>query len=183
MLRITRLTAADAAVARELFLTMAAVFDDDAVPLDDGYLRALLERDSFWALAAFDDDRIVGGLTAHTVPLTTSAASVIFIYDLAVVPSSSPDGLSIVRGSGRNGRHDDGNHVDKTRSGTCAKHRCGHGRELRAGRQVGSRDRNLRHRLPAKEKARPLGRGCDITSRRGCGPSKTFDLDIAGRFG
>lgn len=93
MLRITRLTAADGPVARELFLTMAAVFDDDAEPLDDEYLRALLARDSFWALAAFDGDRIVGGLTAHTLPLTTSASSEIFIYDLAVVPSQQRRGV------------------------------------------------------------------------------------------
>lgn len=93
MVRIARLTSADGVVARELFATMAAVFDDDAEPLADAYLDALLGRDSFWALAAFDGAAVVGGLTAHTLPLTTSEASEIFIYDLAVVPAQQRRGI------------------------------------------------------------------------------------------
>lgn len=86
-MRIERLTTSDRARARETFLLMADVFDEDATPLGDAYLDRLLARDAFWALAAVDDaGTVVGGLTAHTLPMTTAEASALFIYDLAVRP-------------------------------------------------------------------------------------------------
>ncbi len=69
---------------------MAAVFAEDAEdaedaePLSDHYLACLLERESFWALAAFVGEDVVGGITAHTLPMTRSQSSEVFIYDLAV---------------------------------------------------------------------------------------------------
>lgn len=71
-------------MARDMFAMMAAVFAEDAEPLTDGYLDWLLDRDSFWAIAAFAGDDIVGGITAHTLPMTRSPSSEVFIYDLAV---------------------------------------------------------------------------------------------------
>ena len=35
-------------------------------------------------MAAFADDLLVGGLSAHVVPMTTSESSELFIYDIAV---------------------------------------------------------------------------------------------------
>ena len=67
-----------------MFAMMAAVFVEDAEPLTDDYLVWLLDRDSFWAIAAFVGDDIVGGITAHTLPMTRSSSSEVFIYDLAV---------------------------------------------------------------------------------------------------
>ncbi|MEZ5291137.1 MAG: GNAT family N-acetyltransferase [Vicinamibacterales bacterium] len=90
---ITRLTPADAALARETFLTMAAVFETDAEPLGDDYLARLLEREDFWALAAVDGPAVVGGLTAHVLPMTTSETRALFIYDLAVVPDRQRHGI------------------------------------------------------------------------------------------
>ena len=84
MIRIVRLTRADLVLARELFLTMAAVFAEPCEPLDDDYLDRLLGRANFWAMAAFIGDDLAGGLTAHTLPMTTSPSSTIFIYDIAV---------------------------------------------------------------------------------------------------
>lgn len=83
-LRVRRLTVGDNAVALSTFAMMAAVFGESVGPLDDGYLERLLRRDSFWAIAAFDGSDVVGGLTAHTLPMTRSSSSEIFIYDLAV---------------------------------------------------------------------------------------------------
>lgn len=84
-IRIDRLTVAERNRARELFLLMAGVFETRAEPLSDDYLTRILGRDDFWALAALVDGRTVGGLTAHTLPLTRGEVSEIFIYDLAVV--------------------------------------------------------------------------------------------------
>ena len=79
-----RLGPMDQDLAKRLFVTMAEVFGEASRPLTDGYLRRLLGREDFWAIAAFADDEIVGGLTAHTLPLITSESSEIFIYDVAV---------------------------------------------------------------------------------------------------
>ena len=79
-----RLTAGDAEVARRLFTLMAEVFDEASVLLSDRYLEQLLGRPQFWAIAAFADDQLVGGVTAHALPMTTSESSELFIYDISV---------------------------------------------------------------------------------------------------
>lgn len=79
-----RLTAADAEVARRLFELMAQVFEEPNEPLSDEYLLKLLRRSDFWAIAAFMDDELVGGLTAYTLPMTRQELSELFIYDIAV---------------------------------------------------------------------------------------------------
>jgi hypothetical protein len=38
----------------------------------------------FWAIAAFAAKDIGGGITAHTLPMTRTESSEIFIYDVAV---------------------------------------------------------------------------------------------------
>src|SRR5688572_24079965 len=83
-IRTLRLTAAHAATARQLFQLMARVFDEPGEPLNDEYLLALLKRQEFWVIAAFTEDELIGGLTAHTLPLTRQQSSELFIYDIAV---------------------------------------------------------------------------------------------------
>jgi aminoglycoside 3-N-acetyltransferase I len=90
---VRRLTTADCALARELFLTMAGVFEVPAVPLSDGYLGRLLASPDFRAFAAVDGDRVVGGLRAHVLPMTTSERSELFLYDIAVVPAQQRRGV------------------------------------------------------------------------------------------
>lgn len=63
---------------------MAEVFAEGCDHLSDDYLDRLLSRNDFWAIAAFTDDEIVGGLTAHTLSMTRTESSEVFIYDLAV---------------------------------------------------------------------------------------------------
>jgi aminoglycoside 3-N-acetyltransferase I len=82
--RIARLGAGDGAVARTLFATMAAVFEEKHEALSDEYITKLLARDDLWVLAATYGDEIVGGLTAHTLLMTRSESREIFIYDIAV---------------------------------------------------------------------------------------------------
>ncbi len=79
-----RLGDGDIARARTLFALMAEVFAEEHLPLRDEYVAELLARDSMWILAATLGDAIVGGLTAHTLPMTRSESREIFIYDIAV---------------------------------------------------------------------------------------------------
>ncbi|WP_394247885.1 GNAT family N-acetyltransferase [Arthrobacter pityocampae] len=81
---IKRLTRKDLPAAKTMFEMMARVFEEDYEPLDNDYLGDLLRREEFWALAAFAGPDLVGGLTAHTLPMTRSPSSEVFIYDLAV---------------------------------------------------------------------------------------------------
>jgi aminoglycoside 3-N-acetyltransferase I len=81
---IRRLTRGDAQQAREMFDVLTAAFGEPTEPLSDDYVDRLLSSTSFWAIAAFVDDRVVGGITAHTIPMTRSASAELFVYDLAV---------------------------------------------------------------------------------------------------
>ncbi len=83
-MRLKRLKAGDRELARALFILMTEVFEEGSGVLSDGYIDRLLGREDFWAIAAFVDDAIVGGLTAHTLPMTRAEYSEIFIYDIAV---------------------------------------------------------------------------------------------------
>ncbi len=89
-MHIRRLGPGDEDVAVATFSTMAAVFEEAAATPDASavvgtdYVRRLLARDDFWALAAIADDQVVGGLTAHALPMTRSETTELFIYDIAV---------------------------------------------------------------------------------------------------
>lgn len=80
---VRRLGPGDEAVARELFALMAAVFEEDEDPAAPADVASLLRREDFWALAAMGDV-VVGGLTAHALPMTRNRSTELFIYDLAV---------------------------------------------------------------------------------------------------
>ena len=64
---VKRLRKDDRERARETFTLMANVFETRIEPLSDSYLDALLERESFWALAAFLGSTVVGGLSTGLV--------------------------------------------------------------------------------------------------------------------
>jgi aminoglycoside 3-N-acetyltransferase I len=83
-LKIKRVSSTDLKDARQLFTLMARVFAEPAEPLSDDYIARLLSRPEFWALAAFSGAEIIGGITAHVLPMTRSESSELFIYDLAV---------------------------------------------------------------------------------------------------
>ncbi|MBL7990633.1 MAG: GNAT family N-acetyltransferase [Candidatus Kapabacteria bacterium] len=85
---IWRLSERHYSVARLLVTLMADVFGeeygDEYKNLSDSYLSHLLMRKDFWMLVALMDGNIIGGLTAHQLPMTRSESSELFIYDLAV---------------------------------------------------------------------------------------------------
>ena len=87
--RVRRLGAGDRTCARALFALMAEVFDEPGAPLGDGYLDALLARPDFWAVAAVaagadGADEVLGGVTAHALPMTRAETWELFLYDVAV---------------------------------------------------------------------------------------------------
>jgi aminoglycoside 3-N-acetyltransferase I len=84
--RVVRLGAGDQELARRTFALMADVFGVAHASLSDDYLGQLLARSEFWAFAALSDGVVVGGLTAHTILMTTYEGSEVFLYDIAVHP-------------------------------------------------------------------------------------------------
>ncbi|MHA7281498.1 GNAT family N-acetyltransferase [Arthrobacter sp. TMS2-4] len=93
-LDIRRLVQGDVTEATALFEMMAHVFEEGYEPLGADYVDDLLGREGFWALAAFIGPQIVAGLTAHTLPMTRSPSSELFIYDLAVLPAHQRRGIA-----------------------------------------------------------------------------------------
>ena len=89
---------ADLGAMRDLLALFADVFEDPdsyaARPPDDAYLRRLLARDTFLALAAFDGERVVGALCAYELHKFEQARSEIYIYDLGVAESHRRRGIA-----------------------------------------------------------------------------------------
>jgi aminoglycoside 3-N-acetyltransferase I len=79
-----KLTRNDRDLGKQLFRLMADVFAEESVELGDDYVDNLLARPNFWVIAAFLDGLVVGGLTAHLLPMTRTESAEIFIYDIAV---------------------------------------------------------------------------------------------------
>jgi aminoglycoside 3-N-acetyltransferase I len=81
---VKRLSSNDQPDARRLFTILAEVFEETCAPLSDTYLHELLRRKDFWALAAFADDDIIGGVTAYALPMTRAESAEMFVFDVAV---------------------------------------------------------------------------------------------------
>ncbi len=97
-LTIRQLTAEDVAPMRALLQTFGDAFDDANTyrgnQPDDGYLQRLLGGDSFIAVAAFDEDTVVGGLAAYELRKFEQQRSEVYIYDLAVAESHRRRGIA-----------------------------------------------------------------------------------------
>lgn len=91
--RFTRLGEADTEWAIELFELMAEVFEEPSTTLEKDYVAALLATPSFWAYAVIDDGMVLGGLTAHVLPMTRSMDNELMIYDLAIATKRQRTGL------------------------------------------------------------------------------------------
>lgn len=88
-----RLAEQDIATAKSLVSLMSGIFGEVQEPPGESWLGRLLCDDSFWAIVAFSDGKLVGGLTAHTIPMTRAASSEIFICDIAVRESCRRRGV------------------------------------------------------------------------------------------
>lgn len=82
------LRGADVGVLREMLGVFGRAFEDVdrycGNQPDDGYLRRLLDEETFIAMAAFSAGKVVGALAAYELRKFEQATSEIYIYDLAV---------------------------------------------------------------------------------------------------
>jgi aminoglycoside 3-N-acetyltransferase I len=96
--RIHRLQRDDLALMSSLLTMFSHAFDDaasyDARRPSPGYLRTLLARDTFIALAAVDGGDVVGGLAAYVLHKFEQERSEIYIYDLAVAEAHRRRGIA-----------------------------------------------------------------------------------------
>jgi aminoglycoside 3-N-acetyltransferase I len=81
---IRRLRTGDRDLARRLFAMMERVFEGEPGELGDAYLDDLLAHEAFRAFAALEGGDVVGGLTAHVLPMTRSESFELFVFDVAV---------------------------------------------------------------------------------------------------
>ena len=86
---IRQLAPGDWECFRELLTVFGEAFEDQdsycAAQLGAAYLEDLLGGDSFVALAAQAEGRVVGGLAAYVLKKFEQERSEIYIYDLAVM--------------------------------------------------------------------------------------------------
>jgi len=91
-------TRADLPTFRELLNVFGEAFEDpehyqSAVPSDE-YLSSLLASDTFIAVTAIADGRVVGGLAAYVLKKFEQERSEIYIYDLAVLGNFRRRGIA-----------------------------------------------------------------------------------------
>ncbi len=79
--------------ARDTFIVVAEVFEEPHEELSDDYIVRLLNDPAFWVLTAHEDGEILGGLTAHTIPLTRLEERELFLFDIAVRPEHHRRGI------------------------------------------------------------------------------------------
>lgn len=95
---IHQLVSSDVALLGEMLTLFGEVFDDvktySGQRPSAGYLERLLRGDSFIALAALKDGRVVGGLAAYELRKFEQERSEIYIYDLAVAEAHRRQGIA-----------------------------------------------------------------------------------------
>ena len=95
---IRHLAAGDAPVLKCLLRTFGEAFGEHetyqgAVP-SDGYLRALLAKPTFVALASLHGEEVVGGLVAYVLEKFERERSEVYVYDLAVSQAHRRRGIA-----------------------------------------------------------------------------------------
>ena len=85
---IRTLTSDDIEPLRRMLALFGDAFDDQGTysgrQPDDAYLRQLLARDSFIALAAFRGESVIGGIAGYVLHKFEQPRAELYIYDLAV---------------------------------------------------------------------------------------------------
>ncbi len=94
----THLRETDTALMTELLRLFGRVFDDEKTYLGalpgDAYLRSLLAKPHFIAIAAQRGGEVVGGLAAYVLEKFERERSEVYIYDLAVAEQHRRRGVA-----------------------------------------------------------------------------------------
>jgi aminoglycoside 3-N-acetyltransferase I len=95
---IRTLTSADLDAMRALLDVFGEAFEEPdtygAHQPDDAWLTRLMASETFVAMAAFDEGRVIGGLAGYVLPKFEQARSEFYIYDLAVAASYRRRGIA-----------------------------------------------------------------------------------------
>lgn len=85
---IRRLGPADIATMRSMLAVLGRAFAEPETYTGkqpgEAYLAKLLDSETFVAIAAFDGEQVIGGLTAYVLQKFEQERSEVYIYDLAV---------------------------------------------------------------------------------------------------
>jgi aminoglycoside 3-N-acetyltransferase I len=97
-LAIHQLTSSDLALMDGMLTLFGEAFHEVSTYGDrrpsPGYLKRLLQSDTFIALAALKNDQVVGGLAAYELRKFEQERSEIYIYDLAVAAAHRRTGIA-----------------------------------------------------------------------------------------
>ena len=95
---IVRLGPADIDRVRALNTMFGKAFEDPdsyaKAPPGEAYVQQILGRDEVIALAAIEEDEVIGGLVAYVLPMLEQERSEIYIYDLAVAEDHRRQGVA-----------------------------------------------------------------------------------------
>jgi aminoglycoside 3-N-acetyltransferase I len=96
--QIYQLTTNDIDLMRSMLLTFGKAFDEidtySSNQPSEEYLRQLLSGESFMAIAAVENNEVVGGIAAYELKKFEQQRSEIYIYDLAVAETHRRRGIA-----------------------------------------------------------------------------------------
>jgi aminoglycoside 3-N-acetyltransferase I len=97
---VRRLGSGDEAMMRGMNAMFAEAFDDypsyGRRPPSSAYLSRQLARPEVIALAALQNEEVIGGLVAYILPKLEQERSEIYIYDLAVAETHRRQGIATI---------------------------------------------------------------------------------------
>src|SRR5690606_64692 len=68
-------------------------FEEEFRIADDSHLQGLLEQDRTIFYVALQENRVIGGLTAHVLPSVYFSSAEVYVYDLAVDQAYQRQGI------------------------------------------------------------------------------------------
>jgi aminoglycoside 3-N-acetyltransferase I len=90
---VRRLTTDDTVTFKQLVELFCDVFDMQKDGIAESRLQQLLAAPHFVVLAAFENDKVCGGLTGYIMPMYYHTQSELYLYDMAVAATHQRQGI------------------------------------------------------------------------------------------